>query len=111
MSVLGPNEIQSFLHKLDERTLLDVCTDILVTEGHTNIRIMDGPGDGQRDIHSIDGNGNKYLTQSKYHANLSHSVPAKELGEVVLGMVRLGYKHGLFVTSTKVSPQAKRDCL
>lgn len=111
MIVLGPHEIEDFLHRLDERLILDVCTDILAIEGHKNIRIMDGPGDGQRDIHSIDSNGNKCLTQSKYHADLSSSVPAKELGEVVLGMVRLGYKYGLFVTSTKISPQAKRDCL
>ena len=111
MSVLGPQEIQDFLQKLDERTLLDVCTDILAIEGHKNIRIMDGPGDGQRDIHSIDANGNKCLTQSKYHAKFSQSISAQELGEVVLGMVRFGYNHGLFITSTKISPQAKRDCL
>ena len=26
-------------------------------------------------------------------------------------MVRFGYRHGLFVTNARVSPQAKRDCL
>ena len=111
MSVLGPLEIQNFLKRIDEHSLLDICTDILAIEGHKNIRIMDGPGDGQRDIHSVDADGNQCLTQSKYHSNFSQSVSAQELGEVILGMVRFGYKHGIFITSTKISPQAKRDCL
>lgn len=111
MSILGPKETDNFLQKLDERSLLDICTDILTIKGHTDIRIMEGPGDGQRDIHSIDSNGEKCLTQSKYHRNPSYTVSAKELGEVVLGMIRFGYKKGLFITNAKVSPQAKRDCL
>lgn len=111
MSVLGPQDTEKFLQKLDERKLLDICTDILALEGHTNIKIMEGPGDGQRDIHSIGPDGSNYLIQSKFHSDFSQSVSAKELGEVVLGMVRFGYKHGLFITSAKISPQAKRDCL
>lgn len=111
MAVLGLQDHERFLHKLDEASLLDLCADILAIEGHTNIRITDGPGDGQRDIHSIDSDGKKCLTQSKYHRDLNQSVSAKELGEVVLGMVRLGYDKGLFITSAKISPQAKRDCL
>lgn len=112
MGALGTPDLNQFLQKLDELTLLDLCTDILSMNGHKNIRITEGPGDGQRDIHSVDNNGNNYLTQAKYHNDLSHTIPSKELGEVVMGMVRLGYKHGLFITtSTRISPQAKRDCL
>ena len=111
MAVLGLQDHERFLHKLNEASLLDLCADILAIEGHTNIRITDGPGDGQRDIHSINSDGKKCLTQSKYHRDLNQSVSAKELGEVVLGMVRLGYDKGLFITSAKISPQAKRDCL
>lgn len=111
MAVLGLHDHERFLHKLNEASLLDLCADILAIVGHTNIRITDGPGDGQRDIHSIDSDGKKCLTQSKYHRDLNQSVSAKELGEVVLGMVRLGYGKGLFITSAKISPQAKRDCL
>ena len=111
MSILGSQNAAMFLKKLDEHKLLNICTDILTIDGHNNIRIMDGPGDGQRDIHSIDSNGNKCLTQSKYHNDIEQSIAAKELGEVVLGMVRFGYKHGIFITNTKISPQAKRDCL
>lgn len=112
MNAIGPHKTQEFLLKLDEHLLIDLCTDILAIEGHREIRIMDGPGDGQRDIHSKDIDGNPFLIQSKYHVDLTRSVSAKEIGEVALGMVRLGYKHGIFVTnSINISPQAKRDCL
>lgn len=111
MGIFGPQEIEKFLKNLDERKILNLCADILYIDSHTDIRIMEGPGDGQRDIHSIDPNGEKCLTQSKFHSNLSYTVSAKELGEVVLGMVRFGYSKGLFITNVKISPQAKRDCL
>ena len=112
MSVLGSSEnTEQFLRNLDEKKLVDLCTDILALEGHTEIKITDGPGDGQRDIHSKDGKKENLLTQSKFHGDPSTSVSAKELGEVVLGMVKFGYKKGLFITNARLSPQAKRECL
>ncbi len=112
MNILGDSvQLKKFLQNLDQRKLVDLCSDILVTLGHNNIRITDGPGDGQRDIYSEDPLGNGYLTQSKFHANISQTVSSKELGEVVLGMVKHGYKRGCFVTNAKISPQAKRECL
>jgi hypothetical protein len=111
MSILGPQEMNEFLKNLDARKILNLCADILYVDGHTDIKIMEGPGDGQRDIHSINSNGEKCLTQSKFHSELSYTVSAKELGEVVLGMVRFGYTKGLFITNVRISPQAKRDCL
>jgi hypothetical protein len=112
MTVIGSSEnaIQ-FLRNLDEKKLVDLYADMRTLEGYTEIKIMDGPGDGQRDIHSIDGNGEKHLTQSKFHNDPLKTVSSKELGEVVLGMVKLGYKKGCFITNAKISPQAKRECL
>ena len=78
MNILGPQETEKFLQNLDARKILNLCTDILYINGHTDIRIMEGPGDGQRDIHSINPNGEKCLTQSKFHSNLSYTVSAKE---------------------------------
>jgi hypothetical protein len=110
--VLGTSDDSDrFLKNLDERKLVDLCADLLTVERHSEVVITDGPGDGQRDIHSKDAKGEKQLTQSKFHSNISQSVSAKELGEVVLGMVRYGYKQGLFITNAKISPPAKRDCL
>ena len=111
-AILGPSvDAQSFLKNLDETKLVDLCSDMLSQHGHYGIRITDGPGDGQRDIHSIDPDGYKYLTQSKYHGNTGLAVSAKELAEVVMGMVRYDYKRGCFITNARISPQAKRDCL
>jgi hypothetical protein len=112
MVVQGASEeLISFLKNLDAVKLVDLAADILSTEGHSEIKITDGPGDGQRDIHSKTKTGEKQLTQSKFHSDLDHSISAKELGEVALGMIRLGYKKGLLITNSKISPPAKRDCL
>ncbi|WP_214084232.1 restriction endonuclease [Methanoculleus sp.] len=112
MAILGPcDDLETFLKNLDEHKLVDLCADLLTIRGHSDITITDGPGDGQRDIHSKDEKGEKYLTQSKFHKNSSKTVSAKELGETVLGMVRFGYHQGIFITNAKVSPQAKRDAL
>jgi hypothetical protein len=111
MSVLGTYNPEQFLRNLDERRLVDLCADLLTIEGHSEIKITDGPGDGQRDVHSKDMEGEGYLTQVKFHAEISRSVSAKELGEVVLGMARYGYRRGLFITNARISPPAKRDCL
>jgi|WetSurMetagenome_2_1015567.scaffolds.fasta_scaffold25469_2 hypothetical protein len=112
MGVIGiSRESKKFLTNLDERKLIDLFADLLSLDGHKNIRITDGPDDGGRDIHSRDDHGNKYLTQSKYHSDLSNSISAKILGELVASMVRLDYKKGIFLTNAKISPAAKRDCL
>jgi hypothetical protein len=111
MSVLGPESAKQFLRKLDEKKLLDLCADILAIEGHTEIKITDGTGDGQRDIHSMTPNNEKHLAQSKYHGNISRAVSAPEIGEVISGMLRFGYKRGLFITTARITPQAKRDLL
>src|ERR1035437_824006 len=111
MSVLGPENAELFLKKLDARKLLDLGTDILFIEGHKNIKITDGVGDGQRDIRSTTPIGEDYLVQSKFHQDTKQSVSAPEIGEVAMGMVRFGYKKGLFITTGRITPQAKRDLL
>jgi hypothetical protein len=111
MSALGPENAKLFLKKLDAQKLLDLCADILFIEGHRDIRITDGMGDGQRDLRSITPTGEEYLVQSKYHENPKKAVSALEIGEVAVGMVRFGYKKGLFITTGRITPQAKRDLL
>lgn len=112
MSVIGiTRESKRFLESLDECKLIDLFADLLTLEGHKKIRITDGPGDGGRDIHSLDENEEKCLTQSKFHSDISKSISARTLGELVSSMVRLGYKRGIFLTNAKISPPAKRDCL
>lgn len=112
MSVIGSSrESKRFLENLNEIKLIDVFADLLTLDRHKDIKITDGPGDGGRDIHSIDSEGNKCLTQSKYHSDISKSISTKTLGELVSSMVRLEYKKGIFLTNAKISPAAKRDSL
>jgi hypothetical protein len=112
MTVQGPSdELTSFLKNLDEKKLVDLAADILTLEGHSNMKITDGPGDGQRDIHSVNREGEKQITQSKFHSNINHSMSTTEIGEITQGMLRFGYKKGLVITNSKISPPAKRDCI
>ena len=98
-----------FLKKLNPSKLVDLTTDLLFLKGHSNLKVTDGPGDGCRDIHSITKTGEKHLTQCKYKSKPINSVSSKESGELPLGMIKFGYKKGLFVTNTKMSPQTKKE--
>lgn len=108
--ISGSSDIATeFLTKLDPSKLVDLTTDLLFLKGHSSIKVTDGPGDGCRDIHSITKTGEKYLTQCKYKSKPINSVSSKESGELPLGMIKFGYKKGLFVTNTKMSPPAKKE--
>lgn len=112
MQVTGPaNEAKQILTRLDPARLAGLVADLLATRGHTAIKIVDGPGDGCRDIHSLAPGGYRYVSQCKWHRNVDTAVSSLEMGQLPLAMVRLGYKHGLFVTNARVSPQAKREYL
>lgn len=97
--------------ELNPERLVRLAANILALQGHTDIAITDGPGDGCRDIHSIDQDGVKHLTQSKFHQDAQRTVASRETGDLVLGMVRLGYTNGTFITNGKISPQGKREFL
>ncbi|GAO05131.1 restriction endonuclease [Anaeromyxobacter sp. PSR-1] len=96
---------------LDPATLVSVVRDLLVLHGHHDIRITDGPGDGGRDIHSLTTRGDKHLVQCKYHRDSSAACSSAEAGELPKAMIKLGYRHSLFVTNARMSPQAKREYL
>lgn len=97
------------LRKLDFKKLAELTADILAVQGHYDIKVTDGPGDGCRDIHSIDKKGNKHLTQCKHHEDISKTLSSRETGELPLGLVKFGYKKGLFCTNARISPQSKRE--
>jgi hypothetical protein len=67
MTVIGPDDLVAALSRnLNPQLLVELTHDLLAVEGHTNIKILDGPGDGCRDIHSIDHDGNTVLSQCKF---------------------------------------------
>jgi Restriction endonuclease. len=112
MTVFGVSDgWENLLQNLDQNKLLDLLTDILTSEGHRDIKITDGTGDGKRDVHSIDSHGNKFLSQSKFHGGIHKTVSSTEISELPIGMVKKGYTFGIFVTNAKISPQAKSEFL
>lgn len=78
--------------------------------GHIEVRVMDGPGDGRRDIFSK-FNGEGYLTQCKYHIDNNKSASSRELDEILIGLAKFKYTNAIFATNTKISPQGKREYL
>ena len=105
-------ELRDSLTKiLDQRSLVRLAADVLLTRRHSSIRPTDGPGDGGRDIHSLNPSDNPHLTQCKYHKDATQTCSSTELSELPMAMTKLDYKHGLFLTNAKISPQAKREYL
>lgn len=104
-------DLQTLTATIDAVVLLDLVCDLLFIRGHRHIRITDGPGDGARDIHSIDPTGNSFITQCKYHNNSEASVRSRETAELPIALIKLNCDKGLFVTTAKITPQSKREYL
>jgi Restriction endonuclease len=103
--------LQVLTQSLDPGTLLELASDVLSNRQHSGVRITDGPGDGGRDLHSVDRGGVQWVTQCKYHDRAETASSSKELGELPLALVKRGLRCGLFITNAKISPQAKREYL
>lgn len=107
-----PEEKLALLARIDQKTLPHLVGDVLFfLRNHKDVKVVDGPGDGKRDVHSVTPNDTRHITQCKYHQNTSASVSTDETDELVLALNKFGYKTGLFVTTGKISPQAKREYL
>lgn len=85
--------------------------DLLVMRNHTGIRIMDGPGDGCRDIHSHTPESYLHITQVAHVRQPTKTIGTRKVGELPNALLKFGASHGLIVTSGRISPQAKRECL
>jgi hypothetical protein len=108
----SPDEKRSLLSVLDEQQFPYLVADFLVlAKGHRNVRVVDGPGDGRRDIHSQTADGAPFLTQCKFHRDVSAVVGSRETDELAFALLKFGSKQGLFVTTARLSPQAKREYL
>ena len=105
-----PKDKLKYLNGLNEKDFLYLIADILnLHYNHSNIKIMDGTGDGKRDIFSIDQKGNRVITQCKFHYDFSKTSGSSETDEIVIALNKFGYNHGFFCTSGKLSPQSKRE--
>lgn len=111
MTITGNQDPAVLLQNLSPDALLRLARDILVSRGHRIARVTDGPGDGGRDIHTLSADGEKHLSQCKYHKDVLQACTSQELAELPMAMVKLGYEHGTFVTNARISPQGKREFL
>jgi hypothetical protein len=108
----SPEEKRELLSKLDAESFPYLVADILhFVRRHTNVHVMDGPGDGRRDVVSKDAAGLVHITQTKCHGDPNQGVGARELDEIVIALKKFGATHGLFATTGRISPQAKREYL
>lgn len=112
MTIRGKREGAAALcTAITDREFVMLARDILVIRGHSEIRITDGPGDGFRDIHSRDPNGELCVTQVAHSRNPHSTIASRKMAELPAGMIKFGAKAGLFITSARISPQGKREFL
>lgn len=107
--ILGRRGTSKIELALSPALLVDLARDLLLCRGHDFVRRTDGPGDGGRDLASVAPDGVPLLTQCKHHKSRETTSSSSDVGQLVLAMIRLGYKRGLFVTDSRISPQAKRE--
>jgi len=97
--------------QLDQRSLVRLCCDVLFARSHLDIRCTDGPGDGGRDIHSLDRKGSRHLAQCKFHGNMDQACSSADLSELPMAMIKMDYATGTFFTNSRISPQGMREYL
>ena len=65
-------QTEAVIAKLNADQFVQLVADILSSAfGHSEVKIVDGPGDGRRDIHSATPDGEPHITQCKYHNDIS----------------------------------------
>ncbi|MFY0533365.1 restriction endonuclease [Nannocystis pusilla] len=95
---------------MDEKSFVHLAADILaICYKHTQIQIMDGPGDGKRDIASRTPKGHPHVAQCKFHAQPSKTVSSRDTDELPVALLKFGCKSGDFFTTGRASAQAKRE--
>jgi hypothetical protein len=111
MTLSGKDDLRHLTVKLSPARLVRLTADILWIMGHSEIRVVDGPGDGGRDVHAVAQDGGRVLAQCKFHGDPDKTCSSSELSELPMALVKLGYERGVFVTNAGISPQAKREYL
>lgn len=111
MAYIGPEKAADALANLDEKQLVRLVRDILANRGHETVRITDGPGDATRDVFSMTPQKERHLAQCKFHQETSKAWSTREVAELPLGLIKHGYRRGLFVTNAEITAPGKRELL
>jgi hypothetical protein len=71
-----PAEKLALLRGINETSLPHLVADVLYfCRNHRNVLVVDGPGDGRRDVSSTTPDGDKHLAQCKFHIDVTAAVP------------------------------------
>ncbi|MDB9836786.1 restriction endonuclease, partial [Flavobacteriaceae bacterium] len=107
-----PKDKLKYLESIDEFDFPYLIADILSSHfNHYNVRVVDGTGDGKRDVFSINRKGEKVVTQCKYHYDMGKTSGTRETDEIAIALNKFKCNIGFFCTSGKLSPQSKREYL
>ena len=110
-----PGKLKDKLEYLEGINELDfpfLIGDILALHfNHGDVKVVDGTGDGKRDVFSITPQGEKVITQCKFHYDFNKTSGTKETDEIVIALNKFKCFNGFFCTSGKLSPQSKREYL
>jgi len=70
---------------------------------------MDGPGDGCRDIQSVDKDKISVLTQCKFVGDPAKGIGSSDANEVIVALTKFGGERGILASTGRFSPQLKRE--
>ncbi|MDC8005001.1 restriction endonuclease [Aureisphaera galaxeae] len=107
-----PKDKLQYLEGINELDFPFLIGDILTQHfNHRNVKIVDGTGDGKRDVFSINLRGEEVVTQCKFHYDFNKTSGTRETDEIVIALNKFKCSNGFFCTSGKLSPQSKREYL
>jgi hypothetical protein len=107
-----PKDKLEYLRGINQVDFPFLIGDILALHfGHKGVKIVDGTGDGKRDVFSVDSNGERVITQCKFHYDFNKTSGTSETDEIVIALNKFTCTNGFFCTSGKISPQSKREYL
>lgn len=87
-----------------------LVADILYfSKGHRHVKVMDGPGDGCRDVQSVDKDEVEVITQCKCFQDPDKTLGSPDASELIVALTKFNKKRGTLATTGRFSPQLKRE--
>ncbi|GEM_PF-1817185 len=100
--------ISDYLSRIKYDDFPEFVRDVLKSQGHSDVRITDGPGDEKQDLLSTTPIGERQLTQCKHTIHAEQHYSGDELDLLFAACNRKNCTRGLFATNGDLTPQAKR---
>lgn len=104
------SEKRKLLATLKPTDFPSLIGDILYfSKGHRHVKVMDGPGDGCRDIQSQDKDAIVVLTQCKCFEDPEKTVGSPDAHELIVALTKFGRTRGVLATNGFISTPLKRE--